>query len=365
MPSLKLRGRAASKVRVGDVIKKVLSGKEPDEDGKLLTEAAIVDIHHIYKKLIRDQNALRSKKLKPMVYSSFITQFRFAEKLNLVQLVRKEPMLFPPPTGNLYTFRVHDGNIGEISQRHIYKLTPIGMRDELSWTNLTQAYIQHWVAPQAAPEYEVVEKVYKFPMIPSMAALIGFRTYLQSTKVMTVADARTYSMRVGDWTEYFTARAKVSGNADYTKLALLTEQLSVNLTDNPIKSSIDTLTDIIAALEKVHSVENRQAQKQEKPEAETLQDKLHDLMDSDNKAKSIEKLRSALDELDHDKYEGIDDVESAIEDYESIERAGLTPAQYGEDRQSAFDEIDEAIDTIVEENNEEENESEKDSEEKE
>jgi hypothetical protein len=358
----KLRGRAASVVKVGQVIKNVLSGKEPDENGKLVTEAAIVDVHHVYKRLIHDLNGTRSKKLKPMVYSSFICQFRFAEKLNLVQLVRKEDMLFPPPNGHLYTFKVADGNIGEISKRHIYKLTPIGLQDEKSWTNLTQAYIQHWVAPQAAPEYEVVEKVYKFPMIPSMAALIGFRTYLQSTKMMTVADARTYSMRVGDWTEYFIDRAKVSGNADYTKLAVLTEKLSVDLTDNPIKSSIDTLTTIIFALENVHAAGNKitQEQKTEEPKTATLQEKLHGLMDSAGKAKSIEKLRSALEELDQDKFEGIADVEGAIEDYESITRAGLTPTEFAEDRQTAFDEIDDAIDAVVEisEENEENNEGE-------
>jgi len=346
----KLRGRAASVVKVGQVIKRVLSGKEQTEDGKFVTEAAIVDVHHVYKRLVHDVNDTRSKKLKPMVYSSFITQFRFAEKLNLVELVRKEDMLFPPPNGHLYTFKVADGNIGEISKRHIYKLTDIGMQDELSWTNLTQAFIQHWVAPQAAPEYEVVPKVYKFAMIPSMAALNSFRNYLKSTKMMTVADARMHSMRVGDWTEYFTARAKVSGNSDYTKLAQLTEQLSVDLTDNPIQSSVDILTTIIATLEKVHSADNRvdkEAVKEEK-QPETLQETLHGLMNSDNKAKSIDKLRSALDEIDQEKYDGIADVEAAIEEYESIERAGLTPAEYGEDRQTAFDEIDEAIDAIVE-----------------
>jgi FtsZ-binding cell division protein ZapB len=348
----KLRGRAASAVRVGQVIKNVLSGKLPNEEGKLVTESAIVDIHHVYKKLIKDNNATRSKKLKPMVYSSFITQFRFAEKLNLVELVRKEPMLFPPPTGHLYTFKVHDGNIGEISQRHVYRLTSIGEQDEKSWTNLTQAFIQHWVAPQAAPEYEVVPKVYVHQLIPSVSSFTRLRNHLISGNV-TKVEADRIAEQVGDWIIYLQDRAEVSGRAEYTKLADSVNTLYEYLAANKIKESIDLISIMIINLEKLHekvqpTAEEHTVKENKVEEPETLQETLHNLMDSTKQSKSIDKLRSALDELDHDKFEGIADVEGAIEDYESIERAGLTSAEYGEDRQAAFDEIDDAIDAIKE-----------------
>jgi hypothetical protein len=110
---------------------------------------------------------------------------------------------------------------------------------------------------------------------------------------------------------------------------------------------------MIINLEKLHekvqpTAEEHTVKENKVEEPETLQETLHNLMDSTKQSKSIDKLRSALDELDHDKFEGIADVEGAIEDYESIERAGLTSAEYGEDRQAAFDEIDDAIDAIKE-----------------
>jgi hypothetical protein len=350
MATLKLRGRAASKVRVGHVIKGVLSGKIPDEQGRLVTEAAIVDVHHVYKQLVRAQNDTRHKKLKPMVYSSFVCQFRFAEKLGLVHLIRKEPLLFPPSNGHLYTFRVHDGNIGEISQRHIYSLTPVGLADELSWTNLTQAYIQHWVAPQSAPEYEIAAKVYTFKKIPSIIAFTELKTYLQAMTA-TAKELFNLSYSVGDWATYFSDRSKVSKIADYNKLSdIIDNQLSVALENNKPKEAIEVLNNMIAILGRIHEKGSRMTEEQatEEPETATIQSKLHGLMDSDNKAKSIKALRSALEQLDEDKFEGISDVTDAIDEYDDIGRAGLSAEEYADDKQTAFDEIDEAIDGITE-----------------
>jgi len=363
----KLLGRAASAVRVGNVIKQVLSGKLPNEEGQRVTEAAIVDVHHVYKHLVKEQNMIRAKKLKPMVYSSFITQFRFAEKLNLVALVRKEDMLFPPPTGHLYTFKVHDGNIGEISKRHIYKLTPLGEQDELSWTNLTQAYIQHWVAPQKAPEYTVVEKVFKMSAIPYVKTLTNFRNKLLSG--VTREQAIIYSSPVGDWSMYFERRAKVSHNNEYNRLKEMADTLSEQLYENQVDRAIANLADMIVTLEKIHENVGSFAEEKtestesndeategvEESELDAIKSKLHNLLNSDKKPASIEKLRYAIEGIDPDKYFNVEDVEAAIEEYESIQRAGLTPEQYGEDRQEAFDEIGTAIDAITD--NDEESES--------
>jgi hypothetical protein len=371
----KLRGRAASKVRVGMVIKGVLSGKIPNEEGRSVTESAIVDVHHVYKMMIKDQNMIRARKLKPMVYSSFITQFRFAEKLNLVQLVRKEDLLFPPPTGHLYTFKVHDGNIGEISKRHIYKLTPLGEQDELSWTNLTQAYIQHWVAPQKAPVYTVVEKVFKMSAIPYVKTLTNFRNKLISG--VTRAQAIIYSSPVGDWSMYFEKRAKVSHNNEYDRLKEMANTLSEQLYENQVDRAIANLADMIVTLEKIHenvgSFTEEKTESAETPaeategveesELDAIKSKLHGLLNSDKKSASIEKLRYAIEGIDPDKYFNVEEVEAAIDEYESITRAGLTPEEYGEDRQEAFDEIGNAIDGITDNENGEESESEDESDE--
>jgi hypothetical protein len=145
-----LKGRAATPVRPGYVIKAVLSGQIPLVTGQIVTEASINDIHGAYKEQIRRENSLRSreKRLRGMTAFSFKTLFKFAQLLGLVELVREEPMQFPPPHGHLYSLRKHDGIHVVISTRRIFKLTDIGKEDELSWTNLCKAWMEQWPAPQ-------------------------------------------------------------------------------------------------------------------------------------------------------------------------------------------------------------------------
>jgi hypothetical protein len=367
MATLQLRGRAASSIRVGKLIKDVLSGRLASEDGKLVHEAAIVDIHHVYKQQIKENNMLRRKKLKPMVYSSFVCQFRFAEKLGLVELVRKEDMLFPPPSGHLYTFRVSDANIGEISKRHIYKLTNIGDQDELSWTNLTQAYIQHWVAPQKAPEYEALKKPYKFSAIPSRDQMYAFREYLRTgsfvedkeTKRLEYRDRNNelidlddYSSKLGDWGMYFEDRQKVSPEkARYGQLSenvvRLTELLYERTIPNRIQLAIDLLANMILTLDRIHAAKQPAAEEAEE-RSMTLTEALHSLMDAEHKEDSLIQLNAALDTLDEEHYEGINDVRDAIQEYEELEREGLTSEEYKDTKEELFGDIDTTIDNIAE-----------------
>ena len=150
--SVTLRGRAATPVRPGLVTKSVLMGVTPLATGELVHEAAITDLHSAYKELIKGENAARvkAKRLRGMTYPSFLKLFKFAQLLNLVELVREEPMQFPPPGGNLISARKPDGIHAVVSVRRIFKLTPIGMEDERSWTNLCKAWIEGWAAPQKA-----------------------------------------------------------------------------------------------------------------------------------------------------------------------------------------------------------------------
>ena len=148
-----LRGRAASPVRPGLVVKSVLLGQTPLATGELVFEAAIVELHGAYKELVRQENDLRprARRLKPMTAYSFKTLFKFAQLLNLVELVREEPMQFPPPGGNLLQIRKPNGEpYVVVSVRRVFKLTAIGAEDEKSWTNLCRAWIDKWPAPQAA-----------------------------------------------------------------------------------------------------------------------------------------------------------------------------------------------------------------------
>jgi flagellar motor component MotA len=143
----------------------------------------------------------------------------------------------------------------------------------------------------------------------------------------------------------------VSSDKNYKKLAtIVDEQLSKALENNKPKEAIEILNNMIKIIEKIHEKGSRMTEEQatEEPETATIQSKLHGLMDSDNKAKSIKALRSALEQLDEDKFEGISDVTDAIDEYDDIGRAGLSAEEYADDKQTAFDEIDEAIDGITE-----------------
>lgn len=152
-------GRARSPVRPGDVIKRTLMGQLPLEtySGKISThEAAIVDLHNTYKEMIRQENQLREKKkkLRSMTYDSFCHLFKFARYLGLVEFVREEKMIFPPPTGNLYQIAKHNGVHMHVSKRRIFKITDLGIQDERAWADLCTAYKESWELPQRMEYFE-------------------------------------------------------------------------------------------------------------------------------------------------------------------------------------------------------------------
>jgi len=347
------------------VIKQVLNGEIPIEDqhtGKVHTvkEACPTDIHRTYKTLVRERNTLVPRKVKPAVYSSFITMFRFAEKLGLVEQVGEEPMISPPPTGHLYTTRGDGRARAVISSRHLYRLTSIGKQDELSWSNLCQAYIQHWVAPQKLPEVAKVITRYRFSTVPSREQLMALLEHLktmQQTKIDT-KELDTLSAKVGDWAIYFEDRIKVSAEKmGYRRLLDGTSKLSEQLAKLDIQGAIDTLTDMV-----IHSTLTTHVGREEKPVAafqppepeeeeqidvEALKENLTNLMDEESKSTSIRKLSKALEKINTDKVEGVDEIKEAIEEYENITREGMTSEEYNDEKSSAFEAIGDAIDELA------------------
>ncbi len=213
-------------MRPGLVTKGVLLGLIPLATGELVTEAAITDLHSSYKELIKRENTLRPKarRLRGMTYRSFLTLFKFAQLLNLVELVREEPMLYPPPGGPLFSVRKPDGEPRVvISGRRIFRLTAVGTEDERSWSNLCRAWIEKWPAPEKleyAPSYVPPEKPpvvkppvevpevftpYKWMPTPSTAR---FKTLLEHLETMEAigagepeiaAEIDRLSMLVSDW----------------------------------------------------------------------------------------------------------------------------------------------------------------------
>lgn len=214
-----LKGRAATPVRPGICIKQVLLGQVPLATGEIVSEAAITDLHSAYKELVKRENALRPKvkRLRGMTYRSFVTLFKFAVLLSLVEHVRDEPMAFPPPGGPLYRVEKPDGIHAVISTRRIFKITSVGSEDEKSWTNLCKAWIEGWTAPQkveyALPPAKpvprrrppVMPKPYKWVAIPSPRQFRLLLGHLESLAAVGITDAdvakevRRLYMRLGDW----------------------------------------------------------------------------------------------------------------------------------------------------------------------
>jgi len=270
------RARALTPVRPGITIKQVLSGQTPLVSGEFVSEAAITDIHSVYKLLVYRENETRpkAKRLKGMTYASFLKIFKFAQLLSLVELVREEPMQYPPPKGHLYSVRV--GAAGRtssaISKRRIFCLSGLGKQDELSWTNLCKAWIEQWPRPQAAPviaappaieeiptpppTITVPEEVpvYKWATRPTTARFKSLLEHLRILDAMGIgrddvkAEVGRLSLRIGDWyieTEDDLADARAIGavsmvNRYGNMLALLTE-VSEGLADRDLPRAINAL----------------------------------------------------------------------------------------------------------------------------
>jgi len=72
-------------------------------------------------------------------------------------------------------------------------------------------------------------------------------------------------------------------------------------------------------------------------DVDTLRNYLTDLMDDEHRGPSIKKLQSALSQLDYDKFEGLEDIDSAIEAYQDAEK---------DDKESAFEDVMATIEEI-------------------
>ena len=147
-----LRGRAATPVRPGLVIKQVLIGKQPLIDskgnttGELVNEACATDLHSTYKSLINAENQLRPrlKWLKGSTSFSFAKYIKFAKLMGLIEVVREEPMVYPPPHGNLIRAELDKGKLkSKIATRKVLRITALGISEEHAWLDLRSAWQLH------------------------------------------------------------------------------------------------------------------------------------------------------------------------------------------------------------------------------
>lgn len=102
---------------------------------------------------------------------------------------------------------------------------------------------------------------------------------------------------------------------------------------------------------------DRVAQEKADAESEKVRSMLSDFIDDEKKSQSIKKIEKVMAGLDYDKYEGLEDIESAIEDYRSLERSGMSPKEYNDEKATLFEEITSAIESVeavIDEEDEEE-----------
>jgi len=412
------RGKPTSPARPGKIIKEVLLGKRPLVTGELVEEAAIVDLCNVYKNFIYEVNQTRDtkSKLKGMVYSSFLRLFKFCQLLNLVVLVREEPMLYPPPGARLYSVRKRETNgmrvFAVVSKRRVFKLTDIGREDDRSWTDLCRAWREQWAAPVKIEEPVVVEEEIvvevpvealapveitieaapppkakrgrppgvakveevevprlKLEVKPSPQQFVTLLAHLTKLNDIGIAnkkvqdEVKRLARMVGEWVAEASEavqRAHDRGIArEVIELQYLRDSLihfDEALLDANLPSAIEQLEKIAKRHVRIISqpttptaaapVEPELTPKtpKTKPKArehelgiDELKSYLTDMMDEEKKAASIKKLEGAMAKLDYDKYIGLDDLESAIEEYKNAER---------EDKESAFEDVMNTIDEI-------------------
>ncbi len=121
-------------MRPGTTIKSVLMGQIPLDDGRYVNEASVTDLHHVYKRLIEGENALRDRRhrLRGMSIYSFTTVFKFARYIGLVECIGTED------------------NPSPIYPAKIYRLTHKGVEDDISWNNLLKAWRDQHLAAVGA-----------------------------------------------------------------------------------------------------------------------------------------------------------------------------------------------------------------------
>ncbi len=90
----------------------------------------------------------------------------------------------------------------------------------------------------------------------------------------------------------------------------------------------------------------RVAEEKAEKESETIRETLSSILDEEKKSQSIKKLEKELAKLDYDKYEGLEDIENSIEEYRSLERSGMSPEEYNDEKASLFEEITSAIESV-------------------
>lgn len=179
-----LRGRVFQPVRPGVTAYRVLTGEEPlitkvaagEYIEEVVSEACIADLAATYRERLRRENMVRpkDKRYKGTTYENYTKKFKYLQLLGLVELVREEPMLYPPPSEEPLLSIRKDGvpHAKEVtpyivaSVRRVFRITELGRSNPQAFGNPTRAYMEGLMAPAAVPPPEETAFWIPTPPIP-------------------------------------------------------------------------------------------------------------------------------------------------------------------------------------------------------
>ena len=76
--------------------------------------------------------------------------------------------------------------------------------------------------------------------------------------------------------------------------------------------------------------------------------RIKEILDDGKKKQSIDKLESMLEELeDEEDVEGVAEIRDAIDEYRDLERSGMTPEEYNEEKQSLFESLQDSVNDLA------------------
>lgn len=79
---------------------------------------------------------------------------------------------------------------------------------------------------------------------------------------------------------------------------------------------------------------------------EFVKSSLNECLDEENKYQSLKRLEKVLAALDYDDFDGLEDIEAAIEDYRGVEKEGMIIEEYHDEKDSAFEEIGNTVESV-------------------
>lgn len=113
-----------------------------------------------------------------------------------------------------------------------------------------------------------------------------------------------------------------------------------------LKQGLITAEEVTQAIETPFAPAPRPIPPSKIPDIETLLDTLQAQMDESKKTLSIRRIEAFLEQVSPEQVEGIDELKDAIQEYKGISKKGMTPEEYVDEKETAFEEVISALENL-------------------